>query len=195
MANASIARGLIPVRHRNGAPYNGASNPYYVPASYGTALYVGDPVITVTASSDSQGIQAVNLATAAGGNYISGVIVGMGWEGDPAIAVTRDMPPYHLASTAGYVLVADDPDLLFEIQSNAAITSPVGRNADLASATGSIYTGYSGWQLSGSSLATTSTLQLRVIKPVIRQDNDSTLTNSKWLVAINLHASRNATGI
>ena len=45
MANTDSPFGLKPIRHRNGAPYNGAANPYYIPASYGTALVIGDPVI------------------------------------------------------------------------------------------------------------------------------------------------------
>ena len=200
MANPDTPFGLRPVCHRNGAPYNGACRPYYVKSDYGTALFVGDPVITITASADANGIQEVQRATAGSGAYISGVIVGMATSaGDPAVPLTADKPVYSPASTEGYVLVADDPDLLFEIQEDgvggAIGAGAAGRNADIIIAAGSTVTGYSGVELDSNTLDTTNTLQLRVVAPVKRADNDPTLTNAKWLVSINLHSARNLTGI
>jgi len=53
MANTDAPFGLRPIRHRNGAPYNGAFNHYYVASSYATALFVGDPVVkTGTSNTD-----------------------------------------------------------------------------------------------------------------------------------------------
>ena len=199
MANANIARGLIPVRHRNGAPYTGAASVYHVPASYATALYVGDPVIIVTDASDANGIPTVARATAAGGAYTIGPIIGMASAGDPPTINTQDKPTYHAASTLGYVMVADDPDLLFEIQEDSVggvmTVGAAGRNADFIAGTGSTTSGYSGFMLDSSTLATTNTLQLRIVGPVQRADNDPTLDYAKWLVAINLHSFRNLTGV
>jgi hypothetical protein len=188
MANADIPRGLVPVRYKSGAPYNGAANVYYVPSSYGTALYVGDPVVTVTASSDANGVQTVALAAAAGTNTaVLGPIVSLAFFDESP--VLRDSGRYHPASTAGYVMVADDPELLFEVQEDgdggAMGTGAVGRNAQLVAGTGSTVTGWSGWELDSSTLATTATHQLRIVAPVLRADNDPTLTNAKWLVGIN----------
>ena len=39
-------------------------------------------------------------------------MVGIVAGGEPIIPVTRDLTIYHPASTAQYILVADDPDLL-----------------------------------------------------------------------------------
>lgn len=199
MANANIARGLIPVRHANGQPYTGAGNVYYVPSTYATALYQGDPVIIVTDASDANGIPTVQRATAAGGAYTIGPVVGVLSAGDPMVTVTRDTPRYHAASTAGYVLVADDPDLLFEIQEDSVggvmTVGAAGRNADLIAGTGSAFTGYSGFMLDSSTLATTNTLQLRIVGPAERADNDLTIDFAKWLVKINLHSLRNLTGV
>lgn len=47
MANIDAPFGLRPIRHKSGAPYNGAVNPYYVASTYATALFIGDPVIRV----------------------------------------------------------------------------------------------------------------------------------------------------
>jgi len=44
MPNVSRINGFKPVKHVNGSPYNGQANIYFVPATDGTALFVGDPV-------------------------------------------------------------------------------------------------------------------------------------------------------
>jgi len=44
MANIDAPFGLRPLRHRNGAPYNGAVNPYYIAGDV-AALFIGDPVV------------------------------------------------------------------------------------------------------------------------------------------------------
>lgn len=166
MANANIARGLIPVRYRSGQAWSGAANLYYVPSTYGTALFIGDPVIIVTDSSDAQGVQTVQRATAAGGAYTIGPITAMASAGNPMVTVTRDMPRYHLASTAQYVLVADDPDLLFEIQEDSVggvmTVGAAGRNVDFIAGNGSTVSGFSGWMADSSTgNSTSNTLQDR----------------------------------
>ena len=202
MANANIPRGLIPYRYTWGQKYNGAANIYSVPAAYGTALYIGDPLVA-TGASDANGIPVVQIATAAGGNYTIGAMVGIvngGAPGAPTIPVTRDLPIYHPASTAQYILVADDPNLLFEIQEDSvggsiAMATAGTKNADLVAGTGSTTTGFSGWQLDSSTIQTTNTLQLRLIQGLTQTDNTMAATNAKWLVKINLHSMNNLTGI
>jgi hypothetical protein len=208
MANANIAKGLIPYRRASGEPYNGAANIYYVPASYATSIFVGDPVQIVTASADLQGIPAVQLVTAGNGTDtgiatygLIGAMVGIVAGGEPQIAVTRDLPVYHPASTEGYILVSDDPDLLYMVQENGnmggatpvkgAVPGP-GKNVDLVSGAGSTVTGYSGWQLGSASLSTTA-LQMRVLRMLEQADN-ALGTNAKWLCRINLNQLTNSTG-
>jgi hypothetical protein len=199
MANANIARGFIPVCSRDGRPYSGASRVFHVPASYGTALFVGDPVIHVTDASDANGIPTVARATAGSGAYMVGVMVGVVAAGDPPVAVTRDLTVYHPASTLGYIMVATDPDLLFEAQEDSVggvmTVGAAGRNADFIVGTGSTVTGYSGCMIDSNTLNTTATLQFRIVAPVERADNDPTLDYAKWLVSINLHSYRNTTGV
>jgi hypothetical protein len=197
MSNISNPRGLIPYKQRSGAPYNGAANVYYVPASYGSAIYVGDPVITAHASNDANGIPAVTLATAGSSDYVTGAMVGIVSAGRPIIPVLQGSPVYHPASTAQYILVSDDPELLYWIQDDGTGSSPTGwpsQNANLVSGSGSTVTGYSGWQLAGSTVNTTNTLQLRIQRPLPETDNDSTSANAKWLVSLNLSQVLNATG-
>lgn len=199
MPNANIPRGLIPVRYRSGAPYNGAANTYFVPASDGTALFIGDPVIIVTNSSDGNNIQTVTRASAGATNNITGVVVGVVSKGSRIR--TAESPVYRAASTAAYVMVADDPELLFEAQEDSVggimSEGSGGQNVDLVAGSGSTVSGYSGFMLDSSSMGTGNTKQLRVFGPVEREDNDVSDAGgyAKWLVGINLHTSRNLTGI
>jgi hypothetical protein len=166
---------------------------YYVPSSYATALFVGDPVDIVSGSNDANGIPAVQLATV--GSPVLGVIMGIVDGGQPPIAVTRDLSPYHLASTNQYILVADDPNLIHMVQDDASAqaTAPklwAGKNANLVSGAGSTTTGYSGWQLAASTVATTNTLDVKIIMPLQQADNTigataNTNMNAKWLVKLN----------
>ena len=197
MANTNTPFGLRPVRHANGAPYNGAATKYYIPASDGTALYLGDPVI-LAGSADANGIASITKATAAGGAYMLGPVVAVdAMEG--AGAGGRDSTTYRVASTERYVYVADDPDLIFEVQEDgvggALAAADVGLNADWIAGSGSTITGLSGAMLDTSTKATTDTLQLRIQGFKQSVDNQVASANAKVLVSINLHSRRNLTGI
>lgn len=199
MANANTPRGLVPYRYTSGAPYNGASNIYYVPSTYATALYNGQPLVA-TGASDANGIPVLQTATAGGGAYTIGPMVGIVNGGDPIVAVTRDLPIYHPASTSQYILVADDPNLLFWIQEDSvggaiAMATAGTKNADLVAGSGSTATGWSGWQLDSSTIQTTNTLQLRLVQGLQEPDNVMGSSYAKWLVKINLHSLNNTTGV
>ncbi len=206
MANANIAKGLIPYRRATGEPYNGSANIYYVPVGYGTAIYVGDPIHIVTATADLQGIPGCGIVTAGNGTDsgiatygLIGSMVGIVSGGEPVVAVTRDLPVYHPASTAGYILVSDDPDMLYMVQENGnmgtgtigAVAGP-GKNVDLVSGSGSTVTGYSGWTIGSASLSTNA-LQMRVVRMLEQADN-ALGTNAKWLCRINLNQLTSTTG-
>lgn len=189
MANSNAPTGFRPVKYRSGAPYNGAANMYFVPASDGTALYIGDPVI-IAGSADANGLATVTRATAAGGNAITGTVVGI----VPSPTITTKHRP---ASTAAYVLVADDPNLVFECQEDAVggalAAADVGLNADMIAGSGSTVTGLSGFQLDTSTKATTNTLQWRIEGFVQRVDNEIS-ANAKVLVRLNLPTTTGAAG-
>lgn len=208
MANADAPRGLQPKRHRNGAPYNGAANPYFVPSSDTDNMFIGDPVIVtgtantgavVTKDGDfGQAYQAgtmpaVKLATAGAGNDVTGIITSV--EPSPDNGLSN---AYRKASTASVVWVADDPDLVFEAQEDSDSTNlaatDVGRNVNLASGTGSTITNRSGWELDSSSAGTGTTIQVRLERLVNREDN-AIGTNAKWEVSILQHSMRNKTGV
>ncbi len=201
MANANVPRGLVPYRRIDGQQWSGAANVYYIPSSYAQNVFVGDPVITSHGSNDANGIPAVVLATAGGASTpVLGSVVGIVAAGSPQVPVTRDMPVYHAASTVQYILVADDPMLLYWIQDDGTGSNQnqwSSQNASLASGSGSTITGYSGWQLSGSSVNTTSTLQVRILRPLPQEDNSVAATpvaNAKWLVKLNFPQMTVTTG-
>ena len=197
MANADTPFGLRPIRHRNGAPYNGAVNPYYVPAGYGTALFVGDPVVkTGTANSthvEAPGagafapgtLPAINKAAAGDNNPITGVIVG--FAPDPNGLESR----YNAASTERVALVCDDPDVVFEIQADGAIAATqVGLNAVLIyTNSGDTVNGISGAELDTSSdaPAADASNQLTIQRVVNREDNEAGSAFTKVEVKINNH--------
>lgn len=204
MANADTPFGLRPIRHRNGAPYNGAVNPYYVNASYATALFIGDPVIKVAGGSNAAAIKVpgvgsfgigtlpeVEKATAGDGNRITGVIVGFA-------AQPTDLETKHSkASTEAVALVCDDPDVIFEIQADGAIpAASMGLNAVLIyTHAGSTVTGLSGVELDTTSdvPAADASNQLLILRAVNRDDNDTTLTHAKVEVLINQHTQNQGT--
>lgn len=191
MTNPNFPFGLRPVRMRDGSAFHGAVNAYVVPAADSTPLFIGDPVQLAGSSVD--GRATVTRATAAGGNFILGVVVGMG--NDP-VALRNG---FRAASTLSEVLVIDDPDVLFEIQSDDDTTAlgadDVGLNCDLIAGNGNTGLRVSGFQLDSSTKATTNTLQCRVEGIVNDGANFLTLTNKRALVSINLHQRRNLTGI
>lgn len=157
-----MSYGLRPVRYKSGAPYNGAANVYYVPASDGTALFVGDPVI-IAGSGDANGVSSVTRAAA--GARITGVVVG--FTTNPADTTDGAIETgYRVASTEAYVLVADDPTLLFEAREDAVggalAVADIGLNVDLVAAAGSTVTRKSGYLLDSSTKATTAA-QVRIV--------------------------------
>lgn len=200
MANANTPMGLVPIS-ANGSPYWGRCRVYNVPASDGTALFVGDPVIAA-GSADAYGVPTATRATAAGGAFITGVMVsvvnGPAAGANAALTVTRDQTRHRLASTNTYIMVADDPDQLFVIQEDgvggALAAANVSQNADLIAGSGSTTTGQSGWLLDSSTANTTATLQLRIIE-LMRGPDNAIGTSAKWVVKINLHSLMNTTGI
>lgn len=189
MANVDRPNGLRPVKHLDGSPYNGAVNRYYIPASDSTATFVGDAVKS-GGTADADGVPTI--AQAAAGDAIRGVIVA--FEPNPDNLGIN----YRAASTARYALVADAPDLVFEIQEDAvggavAITA-VGNNADLVVGSGNTTSGASGMELDSSTVATT-TAQLRILGFVQDPKNEVGVANAKLLVSINEHELKSTTGV
>ena len=211
MANVSRVNGFRPVKHIDGSPWNGQVNRYFVAASDATAIFQGD-LVKLAAVSDTQGqtvipgvpsIGGTNGATAfiAGTDSAAvGVMVGVSIN-----PLNLNSPQYRVASTAMYILVADAPDTVFEVQVDGS-TFPAGsagiigstgftKNYNVSNAAGgSTTTGQSGMLVQTSSAATTATLPLRALGAEQKVDNDITVVNAKILVTINNHQLNAGTG-
>lgn len=191
--NTDTPFGLRPVRYRDGSPYNGAVNPYYINSTYATALFIGDPVVKVAGGSNAAAVGSfpigtlpeIQKATAGDGNAITGVIVGF------APLPNNLGLQYNTASTERVAYVCDDPNVVFEIQADGAISATqVGLNAILIyTHSGSTVTGRSGAELDTTSTAPSADAsnQLTILRVVDRADNYAATANTKVLVAINQH--------
>ncbi len=169
MANPNRPSGFSPVGYLNGAAWNGQARMYSIDAAYGTALYIGDPVIS-GGGADTNGIP--NIAIGATTGALRGVIVGLGkFRGLIANPSNLDIT-YRPASDPAvwYAMVADDPQIIFEVQeesnSTALAATEVGLNTISKSGTGNGYV--SGWMIpsyTGANPAATATLQTEASRP------------------------------
>jgi hypothetical protein len=182
MANTDNAIGLMPSRMLSGAPWNGATNRYYVPATDNTITYIGAPVKRA-GSADADGIATVTTATTTG-DLLIGVVVSV----EPTQATDA---PYRLASTARYVNVCDDPNVAFEVQCNGTLTATmIGNSCDFSTpTTGTAATGHSLCEALISSVTATgdASEDFNIIGLVKRVDN-TIGADAKVLVRLLNHA-------
>lgn len=176
MANPNAPFGLKAVKDARSGVENGGLEMFYHPASDGTALYIGDPVVK-NGSADAAGIAGVVRAVAAG--PITGVVEGFVPDG------TTNQAGYGAASTAYYVLVRSDPTTMFVIQEDAGLTAAdIGLNANLATGSGNAYSKRSGFKLDAATKAATATLAVKIMGLAPIPGNDFGAYN-KILVMLN----------
>lgn len=193
MANTNAPFGLRPVRHIDGTPWNGATVRCYIGSDYGTALYIGDPVLLTTdLSAKDAGANYLSVQLSAGttGVIIRGVITS--FEPRPQ-DLTQQYKP---ASQARWMNVCmATPDLIFQVQDDGDGTPAAvwpGQNAVLAAGTSSTVTGMSGYVLDGSTTPTTTQAHTLHIIGLADIANNELGDYGIWDVIIN--TSRNATG-
>lgn len=190
MANVNGAFGLRPVRHLSGAPFNGQLNAYFVASDYATNMFIGDPVVVTGESITDGGVTrpVVAVATAGATNQITGVC--MGFVPNPSVVSLG----YGIASTLRIALVADAPDILFEVQGDGLVTpiaiANIGVNINLVAGAGSTYTKKSAWALNEDSLGADATYQMTIRGLVEREDNEPAVAYGRYLCSINLHTNR-----
>ena len=192
MPNLNAPKGFQPHRYLNGTSWNGQSNVYCIPAADASQYAPGD-VVKSAAGSDANGVQYVQKA--AGTDAVRGVIVGFlpGGQLTPNLrGTTIDLTTQVIPATKAkdyYVMVVDDPAVLFELQDDglSALTSTAcNKNASFTVANASGLQQMSASVLNTASVATTNTLNLKIMGLVQRDDNAFGL-NAKWVVKFNLH--------
>lgn len=191
MANTSSINGFRPVKHLNGSPYNGQANIYYV-ASAADEIFVGD-IVKASGSSDANGIMGVDLATT---EVPVGVVVGiMHSKFDPvgkmnSGSTALDLPAAAniAASGAGYLLVADAPDIVMEVETSNGTPSvdDIGLNATLATGTRTSTGVTSPATIDMGTESTTNTLNFRLLGFSQKVGNE-VAASAKMLVMFNRH--------
>jgi hypothetical protein len=197
MSNPNTPFGLLAVQSPGKSII---SHDYYIPSSYATALFAGDPVIKTGTSNSSAYINGryvqpgsmptVNKATVGDTNKITGVIINF----DPSTTdfYTLNNP----ASTERIVHVCDDPTQIYLIRDDGVVAldqTVEGLNANLIyTNTGSSFTGQSGAALNSSTVATTATFQLKILRLHARIDNELG-SYAIWEVQINNSTESNIT--
>jgi len=205
MAYPDSPYGFIPIRHKSGAPYNGASNPYWIDAADtpGDGLYfIGDAVL-VDGTANSSLIEVpglgsfppgtlpgVTIATAGTGNKVTGVIVAFG-------ADTRDSTVYRADVTERLVWVCDDPDIVYSVQADAAVAiDDVQRGSlILTDTSGSTSTGRSGMEIDASTMDTGVTDQVLVLRFVNDPLNTANAVGNRLEIIFTLHSMGTLGGI
>lgn len=185
MANPDVRRGLEPVMHISGSAWNGQTLKCYIPATDGTAVFIGDTV-ALAGSADATGMYlTVTRQTVGIGSAIFGVVTS--FEPDPTNLENK----HRLASTARYCYVCVDPTVLYKVQGDSVAViaaTDVGSNFNLIDThSGNTATGLSGTEINSSVKGTTATYQVKLIGNAGDPNDDISLVNAKWLVMINIH--------
>lgn len=188
MANAFRPMGLSPTKSLNANKFNDQANLYYIAPADTNAYAIGDPVVS-SGDADGNGVPGITLAAATGA--IRGVIVGLGTT-EGLIAnpsnLNQTIRPSGANATAYYAMVVDDPNMIFQVSepnSGTPLTSgAVGSNINLVIGANNGFV--SGWTISNTGAATTSTLQVRLLG-LARVQNNAYGLGAQWLVLINNH--------
>lgn len=190
MPNINAPFGLKPVANMTTASYGGDIRQYSVPSSDSTAIFVGDPVKLVGTTQVINGVILPDIAQAATGDVLVGVVVGF-------LNTDRDSLLYRVASTQRIALVCDDPNAMFEVQQvstgTALTANDIGLNVNFVVASGSTVTGRSGVTLNNTTEASTNTLDLKIVGMPSVSDNDfgtavgTGEASSRFYVRINRH--------
>lgn len=196
MANSTGAFGLRPDRYMDGTPWNGATIECYIGSDYGTALYVGDPVLFSTdlSAHDSTGKKmSISKSGGTDGDIVWGVITSFAVDPD---GLGRIYNPASTERVANVCIAADN--LIFTIRGDGGGTPSavfIGQNAVMiASTAGSTTTGLSGMMLDeGTTTAPSANQSNSLLILGIHDVEGNTLAdNAVYDVLINTNS--NATG-
>ncbi|MEA2038867.1 MAG: hypothetical protein U9N82_03435 [Thermodesulfobacteriota bacterium] len=186
MANTDKPMGMKPISHINGSPWNGMFRMYYKAAGLSEAIFVGSPVKSAGSADSTGKYPTIQLA---GTDPIRGVVIGFAKTPYGVFDATDLDLKYSPSDTAHYVAVVDDPSVIFEMQedsSTALTVTEIGLNASPTTESGSTTTGLSSVEIDCSTENTTSTLSLKILRLLDREDNELG-DYAKFEVLINSH--------
>ncbi len=194
MANINAPFGLSPQRTLAGSKFNEGGTRYYIPSTDNLAYYIGDTVLAAAAA-DATGVPGV-IKASLGTETLRGVINGV----EPANVGTVSLQGVALSleninipatkTRDYYVYVADDPLLLFKVQGDLTATNQVAANANnntsLTVTAGANAQSDSGTVVNSSTMATTSSLSIKLIG-LTQQPNNAFGAYAVWNCKINQH--------
>lgn len=182
MANVDHPHGLIPVMSRFHDTPRMTMYKAFMNTTTPVAIFRGD-VVQLLGTGDVKSVTVTGQVTTALGvaaNYV------------PALAA-NDQKDFW---------VYDDPDTIYEAQSDgatdpatvAAAQAHIGQTAILATpdatnTLGSTASGQSGWEIDYSDLGTDTTAPLKIVGLYDLVGNDVTLAHARYLVVLNNHIS------
>lgn len=196
MANFIQPRGFVPARYMNGAAWSGGANMYYIPATDTNQYNPGDVVLTAAVGADANGIPAVTKNTT-GTGVVRGVVIGclVANPNNPSLVGTNlDLTVQSIPAVktkAYYVLVVDDPKVVFQIQDDGITTAnlvaaSVGLNASFTVTNPTAPAQNSATVLLSSSFAVTAALTVKIFG-LSQIPNNSFGPNATWDVIFNQH--------
>jgi hypothetical protein len=197
--------GMKPSVYLNNAAWNGQTGTYFIKSGYATAvaanggLFIGDPV---TLANDG----TIILAVAGAGNAIIGSFQGCQYVDTNGNQIYSRYWPNSTATFGAAnatAFVADDPNILFDVQYNATPGldfTALNNNAILVQGNGNVQSGNSGWSF-GTAAAANPTYQLKIIRltPQIgnlfnSQGPGGVFPYNNFLCLINNHIYKGGTG-
>lgn len=204
----SKSSGFKPVKHLNGSPYNGQANMYVVIGA--TSVVPGD-VVVADGTGHASGVPTCAIA-GVGSAVPLGVVVGVvNAKLDPVTgkmttgSITLDTP--QSAPAGAFVLVADAPDIVMEVEQATYVQADVGRNAQMVVTSFDTTTGNSTMKSGASTALATDPLKLMGVVQKMQPtaavagvsaasfampaDGD---TNVRVLVSFNTHQYKTSTG-
>lgn len=198
MAQLNAPHGLNPVMHLNGLQWNSVARMYRIPASDVSQYAIGDAVFSATGS-DVAGVTNVQIATAVSVNrgVVVGIVVAPTAQQMPVANQTPNLNLMTIPATKlsdFYVMVVDDPFVIFEIMNNnAGAMTVTSQNANILPGTVGVNT-VSQTVLNNASIAVTNTLQFKILGMVQRVTASQTSGFTPLLVKFNTHELTTSTG-
>lgn len=202
MATTATPYGFKPLNHIGGTPYAGAVRHIKIASGFGTNIFNGSIVNIV-------GAGTINVVITLGSNSdqfpagVIGVFVGCTYT-DPTSknkTFSNHWPTGTVASDA-MAYVVDDPQVLFQVQADGAVTqAELGENCHLAAAqstsTGDTTSGVSNSAIDMSEIETTAAFAFRIVDFVESPDSTVGDAFTDLIVKFNagIHSYENATGI
>lgn len=222
MANPAAPHGMQPVAYLNGVPWTGKANLYHIQSTDTIAYYIGDIMQVVTASangstvgSDANGVPnvtgftlgtsvtAYGVSASGVGSFVGPIVgvqvapIGTGAGNPQGQNVNLNVLSVPATKTYDYyVWIADDPNLIFEIQGSASLTTTkvntVESNATfLPTAPATAFGPVSATVV--DTLITTNTAPLKIVG-IPQRVNVAFGINMPLLVKFNTHFYNVATG-